>query len=90
MENCKVEAIQKGITLQAICESCGKRTMLSTEVNVTTGKRFMCIENNTCVTLAYWKCEDCGKVHYVQIDDEMTLDLLNECQLVEIIKLLIL
>ena len=60
----------------AVCDNCGKLIL----VNSSTIKRkeIKCLSNEKRMTAIFYKCEDCGRICVVQIDDVTTKGLLNK------------
>lgn len=62
------------LEINAICEMCKKSFKVSSgNVEVTT---FIANDGNI-VYITWYKCPDCGNIHYVQIDDDDTRKLLG-------------
>lgn len=63
--------------LMVICESCGDKFLVS-KTNLLREQFKQNVNDKRVLILTSYKCESCGKVHYVQIDNDETLMLLNK------------
>lgn len=62
------------LEIKAVCETCHyKITINSSSVETTTYKTF----DDKIVYVIWYKCPNCGRIHYIQIDDDCTKKLLE-------------
>ena len=66
---------EKAMSLFAECEVCKEKFQVTTS-NVTNKKEFNV--NGQSIFLTYYDCPKCGRRHYVQIDDAVSLNKLKE------------
>lgn len=66
--------ISSDLQIDAVCENCSFKIKLNKSTIETT--TFMTCDNNI-VYIIWYKCPKCGKVHYIQIDDDNTKKLLE-------------
>lgn len=67
------------ISFLAECEGCGSRFQIGASnggVQITHKKRYGV--NGQSIYLTYYDCQNCGRRHFVQIDDDFTLAALEE------------
>lgn len=71
------------LSLMVECEECKEKFSIATDTSSVTYKREFRVEERS-IYLTYYDCPKCGKRHFVQIDDEKSLELLkvNEGQFV--------
>lgn len=63
------------LEIDAVCEMCEKNFKVnSSNVNVTS---FITNDGKT-VYITWYKCPDCGNIHYIQIDDDNTKKILQD------------
>lgn len=65
--------------LMVICESCGDKFLVS-KTNLLREQFKQNVNDKETLVLTSYKCESCGRIHYVQIDDDKTLLLLQKVQ----------
>lgn len=66
---------EKAMSLFVECEACKEKFQVTTS-NVTSKKNFNV--NGQSIFLTYYDCPKCGRRHYVQIDDAVSLNKLKE------------
>lgn len=66
----------KQTTLLVECENCKQKFQIG-EQNAVTHKRKLVVEGEV-IYLTYYDCPSCGKRHFVQIDNDKTLQQLND------------
>lgn len=66
----------KQTTLLVECENCKQKFQIG-EQNAVTHKRKLVVEGEV-IYLTYYDCPSCGKRHFVQIDNDKTLQHLND------------
>lgn len=74
---------KKDLSLIVECEECHEKFSITSETSGVTYKREFRVDGQS-IYLTYYDCPKCGKRHFVQIDDEKSLELLkiNEGQFV--------
>lgn len=65
------------LSFLAECEDCKKKFNVSPESGIITFNRKFVI-NGKSIFLTYYDCPNCGRRHYVQIDDEVSLAKLRD------------
>lgn len=66
----------KQTTLLVECENCKQKLQIG-EQNAVTHKRKLVVEGEV-IYLTYYDCPSCGRRHFVQIDNDKTLQQLND------------
>lgn len=66
----------KQATLLVECENCKQKFQIG-EQNAVTHKRKLVVEGEV-IYLTYYDCPSCGRRHFVQIDNDKTLQQLND------------
>lgn len=66
----------KQTTLLVECENCKQKFQIG-EQNAVTHKRKLVVEGEV-IYLTYYDCPSCGRRHFVQIDNDKTLQQLND------------
>lgn len=66
----------KQMTLLVECENCKQKFQVG-EQNAVTHKRKFVVEDEV-IYLTYYDCPSCGRRHFVQIDNDKTLQQLND------------
>lgn len=78
-----IEFEKESLSMLTICESCGNK--FSVDNRSVTFKREFNV-NGVSIFLTYYDCPECGRRHFVQIDDRRSLSMLknNEKQFVRL------
>jgi len=65
------------LQIDAVCENCKYKIKLnSSSVEVST----FITNDDKIVYITWYKCPECGRIHYIQIDDDYTRRLLEHCK----------
>lgn len=71
----RIQKTANDISLSAVCEGCGTNFRISTaEAMVQVQHKKEYEVNGQSIFLTYYDCPECGRRHYVQIDDRKTLN----------------
>ena len=68
-----------GLAMLVECQDCGKRFEVSSGNEVVQHKKEFKV-NEQSIFLTYYDCPECGRRHYVQIDNTATLQELKEVE----------
>lgn len=71
--------IDKGMSLMVECEDCCEKFELSSTNSSVVHKRKYDV-NGQSIFLSYYDCPKCGRRHFVQIDNQATLNELREVE----------
>ena len=69
------EAIQMPVSVLAVCQSCGSKFTVNRNTAIFK-KEFMA--SGQSIFLTYYDCPECGRRHYVQIDNARSLEMLKD------------
>lgn len=72
-----MEENNKGMSFLVECEDCKQKFEISSKTSNVNHKRNFEI-NGKSIFLTYYDCPSCGRRHFVQIDDEVSLSKLRE------------
>lgn len=64
------------LSLMVECEECKEKFSVTSETSSVTHKREFRVDGRS-IYLTYYDCPKCGRRHFVQIDDEKSLELLE-------------
>lgn len=69
------EAVQMPVSVFAVCQGCGNKFTVNRDTAIFK-KEFMV--NGQSIFLTYYDCPECGRRHYVQIDNARSLEMLKD------------
>lgn len=64
------------MSLVVVCEDCFERFKIGSQDSINYKKEFNV--NGQSIFLTYYDCPSCGRRHFVQVDDKISLEKLNE------------
>lgn len=69
------ETVQMPVSVFAVCQGCGNKFTVNRDTAIFK-KEFMV--NGQSIFLTYYDCPECGRRHYVQIDNARSLEVLKD------------
>ena len=69
------ETVQMPVSAFAVCQGCGNKFTVNRDTAIFK-KEFMV--NGQSIFLTYYDCPECGRRHYVQIDNARSLEVLKD------------